>query len=220
MIKPTTPLPLVVLLSGRGSNFSALLEATRSGGLPVDIRGVISNRPNAPGLTTAAKAGIPTRVLDHTGFAGREQYDQALIQCIDAFAPSLVVLAGFMRILTPAFVRHYQCRLVNIHPSLLPRHRGLHTHARALAEGDRKHGASVHFVTEELDGGPVFLQAKVSILPEDTETSLAQRVLSREHRLYPEAIRLIATGRIHCDDDKVFLDGKPLSEPLILDDDR
>lgn len=218
-IDPHLKLPLVVLLSGRGSNFQALLTAIQDGTLPAEIRAVISNRPTAAGLAIATQAGIPTQVLDHTGYADREHYDAALQEYIDRYQPALVVLAGFMRILTPAFVRHYQGRLINIHPSLLPRHRGLNTHARALMAGDAEHGASVHFVTEELDGGPVLLQARVPILTGETAEHLAARVLTQEHRLYPTAVRLIASGRVSWKDHHICFDGAPLEHPLLLDHD-
>jgi phosphoribosylglycinamide formyltransferase-1 len=212
-------LALVVLLSGRGSNFQALLQAIQDGRLPAGIRAVISNRPAAAGLAIAAQAGIATEVLDHTGYPDREAYDAALQQHIDHYRPDLVVLAGFMRILSPGFVRHYQGRLINIHPSLLPRHRGLDTHARALAAGDTEHGASVHFVTEELDGGPVLLQARVPVQADDTAEQLAARVLAQEHRLYPAAVQLIAAGRVAWQDDQLCFDGSPLQQPLQLDQD-
>jgi phosphoribosylglycinamide formyltransferase-1 len=216
---PATRLPLVVLLSGRGSNFQALLRAIEAGTLPAGIRAVISNRPEAAGLATAAAAGIPTTVVDHRDYGDRESYDAALRSAIDAHDPALIVLAGFMRILTPAFVQHYAGRLINIHPSLLPRFRGLDTHARALREGATEHGASVHFVTEELDGGPVFLQARVPVHADDTAELLAARVLEQEHRLYPAAVRLIATGRITWKDHQACLDDRPLERPLLLDHD-
>ena len=216
---PTPRLPLVVLLSGRGSNFQALLRAIQAGRLQADIRAVISNRPDAAGLAIARAAGIPTSVVDHQDHADRESYDAALRAAIDPHAPGLVALAGFMRILTPAFVQHYAGRLINIHPSLLPRFRGLDTHARALREGVREHGASVHFVTEELDGGPVILQARVPVLSGDDAELLAQRVLQQEHRLYPAAVALIAGGRIVWRDNQAWFDGKPLEKPLLLDHD-
>lgn len=205
------PLGLVVLISGRGSNFLAILKAIQAGELNAEIRAVVSSRGDAAGLEFARQAGIETAVLEHTTYPDREQYDTALADCIDRFQPGLVVLAGFMRILTAGFVRHYAGRLVNIHPSLLPRHRGLQTHARALEAGDREHGASVHLVTEELDGGPVLLQVKIPVLADDTPDSLAERVLKQEHRLYPEAIRRIAAGRLEWKQDQVILDGQQIT---------
>mgnify|MGYP005853788089 CR=1 FL=1 len=213
--RPDT-LPVVILISGRGSNLQAILDQAASGALAIDIRAVISNVPGAYGLERARQAGVETQVLDHQAFPDREAYDRALMALIDRYSPGLVVLAGFMRILTPTFVRHYARRLLNIHPSLLPRHRGLHTHARALEAGDSEHGASVHLVTEELDGGPVLIQAPVPVHPDDDPDSLAARVLEQEHRLYPEAIRWFAQGRIDFDGDQVRLDGRPLTEPVQL----
>jgi len=187
---------VVILVSGRGSNMEAMIAARAAGELPVNLAAVISNRPDAGGLATAAAAGIATRALDHKAFAGREAFDAALAECIDSFAPDLVVLAGFMRILTADFVRHYEGRLLNIHPSLLPSFPGLHTHRRALEEGVRIHGCTVHFVTAELDHGPVVIQAAVPVLDDDDEASLAARVLKQEHRIYPQAVRWFAEDRL------------------------
>ncbi|RJQ48554.1 MAG: phosphoribosylglycinamide formyltransferase [Gammaproteobacteria bacterium] len=188
-------LPAVILISGRGSNLRAIIEAAR-GGLPIEIRAVISNRPDAPGLAHARDSGLPTEVLSHTQFSDRTAYDQALQKLIDGYAPELVLLAGFMRVLTPRFVAHYRGRMLNIHPSLLPAFPGLHTAQRALEAGTREHGASVHFVTEQVDGGPVVLQAKVPVMPGDTPETLNARVLEQEHRIYPQAIRWFAEGRL------------------------
>jgi phosphoribosylglycinamide formyltransferase 1 len=199
---------IVILISGRGSNMEALIAARDAGQLPVNIAAVISNRPDAKGLETAAQAGIATRCLDHKAYAGREAFDAALAECIDAFAPDLVVLAGFMRILTADFVRHYEGRLFNIHPSLLPSFPGLHTHQRALEEGVRIHGCTVHFVTAELDHGPVVIQAAVPVLDSDDEDSLAARVLRQEHRIYPEAVRWFAEGRLRLEGGRVRLRGE------------
>lgn len=193
---PTGKLPLVVLISGRGSNLQAIIEQTQSGQLPVAIHAVISNRPQAQGLTRARQAGIETHILDHRQFLQRQAFDQALKELIDSYTPQLVVLAGFMRILTPEFVRHYRGRLINMHPSLLPHFPGLNTHQRALQAGMKEHGATVHFVTERVDGGPIILQTRVPVYPTDTPDLLAARVLREEHRIYPEAIRAFATGRI------------------------
>jgi phosphoribosylglycinamide formyltransferase 1 len=189
-------LPLVVLISGRGSNLQAIIDQSQSGHLPVEIRAVLSNRPHAQGLTRAQRAGIATEVLDHRNFPTRESFDQALIKLIDSYAPQLVILAGFMRILTVGFVRHYQGRLLNIHPSLLPDFPGLDTHRRVLQAGRKEHGATVHFVTHQVDGGPIILQARVPVYTDDTPDTLAARVLEQEHRLYPEAIRAYAEGRV------------------------
>ena len=198
----------VILISGRGSNMEALIAARAAGALPVDIAAVISNRPDAAGLATAAAAGIAVRCIDHKAFAGREAFDAALAACIDGFAPDLVVLAGFMRILGDGFVRHYAGRLMNIHPSLLPAFPGLHTHRRALAEGVRIHGCTVHFVTPALDHGPVIIQAAVPVLDGDDEATLAARVLRQEHRIYPQAVRWFAEGRLRLAGDHVRLAGE------------
>ena len=213
-------LPLVVLISGSGSNLQAIIDAA-SNGLPVDIRAVISNRPGVYGLQRAEQAGITTRVLDHKDFTAREDYDAALLSLIDNYQPELVVLAGFMRILTPDFVRHYAGRLFNIHPSLLPKFRGLHTHQRALDAGEKTHGASVHFVTEELDGGPLIVQARVAVLPDDDAERLAARVLEREHQIYPLAIDWFATGRLALSQQgTVSLDGIQRDQPIVFQPDQ
>ena len=199
---------IVILISGRGSNMEALIAARDAGQLPVNIAAVISNRPDAKGLETAAQAGIATLCLDHKAYAGREAFDAALAESIDTFAPDLVVLAGFMRILTAGFVRHYEGRLFNIHPSLLPSFPGLHTHQRALEEGVRIHGCTVHFVTAELDHGPVVIQAAVPVLDGDDEDSLSARVLRQEHQIYPQAVRWFAEGRLRLEDGRVRLNGE------------
>jgi len=196
---------IVILISGRGSNMEALIAARDAGHLPVNIAAVISNRPQAMGLETAAKAGIPVHFIDHKGFSGREAFDAALAECIDGFAPDLVVLAGFMRILTDGFVRHYEGRLMNIHPSLLPSFPGLHTHQRALAEGVRIHGCTVHFVTPTLDHGPVIIQAAIPVLDGDTEESLAARILVQEHKVYPQAVRWFAEDQLRLENGRVLL---------------
>lgn len=185
-------LSIVILISGSGSNLQAIIDAD----LPVTIRAVISNRADAYGLTRAEAAGIPTAVLNHKSFPDRETYDAALQSLIDSYNPGLLVLAGFMRILSDGFVRHYEGRMINIHPSLLPKYRGLHTHARAIEAGDKEAGCSVHFVTPELDAGPIIIQAHVPILEDDTPEILAARVLEQEHRIYPEAIRRFAEGEL------------------------
>ena len=196
---------IVILISGRGSNMEALIAARDAGNLPVNIVAVISNRPEAKGLETAAKAGIATHYIDHKAFAGREAFDAALAECIDGFAPDLVVLAGFMRILTEGFVRHYEGRLMNIHPSLLPSFPGLHTHQRALEEGVRIHGCTVHFVTPTLDHGPVIIQAAVPVLDSDDEDSLSSRILRQEHQIYPQAVRWFAEGKLSLEGGRVRL---------------
>lgn len=214
------PLPVVVLISGRGSNLQALLDEAQRGTLPVEIRAVISNRPQAPGLERARRAGVATEVVDPRALgapgAPAEDFDTALRDAIDRHQPGLVALAGFMRILSPEFVAHYQGRILNIHPSLLPAFRGLDTHRRALEAGAREHGASVHFVTAELDNGPVVIQARVPVLPGDDAGRLAARVLEQEHRIYPLAVRWFAEGRLHLDERGVWLDGRRLEQPVSL----
>lgn len=202
---------VVVLLSGTGSNLQALIDSDDVKASPASIRAVISNRADAYGLQRAKDAGIDTRVLDHKAFEGREAFDAALIEVIDEFKPQLVVLAGFMRILSAEFVRHYQGRLLNIHPSLLPKYKGLHTHQRALEAGDGEHGCSVHFVTEELDGGPLVVQAVIPVESDDSPHSLAQRVHAQEHRIYPLAVRWFAEGRLSLDEQGALLDGQLLA---------
>lgn len=187
---------IVILISGRGSNMQALVAAARAEEWPVRIRAVISNRADAAGLAFARAQGIPTQVIPHGDYATREAFDLALQEAIDVHAPDLLVLAGFMRILTPAFIGHYAGRMLNIHPSLLPDFPGLHTHRRAIEAGKAVHGATVHFVTNELDHGPTVLQAEVPVLPEDTEASLAQRVLEQEHIIYPRAVRWFIDGQL------------------------
>jgi len=201
----TTSCNVVVLISGSGSNLQALIDSQAEDN-PARIRAVISNRADAFGLTRAQDAGIPTAVLDHKAFDGRESFDAALMEAIDGHAPDLVILAGFMRILTPGFVRHYQGRLLNIHPSLLPKYKGLDTHRRALEAGDSEHGCSVHFVTEELDGGPVAIQAALAVEPGENIEQLTQRVHAAEHQIYPLAMRWFAEGRLHLAEQGAMLD--------------
>lgn len=201
---------VVVLISGSGSNLQALIDSSSTADSPARIRAVISNRADAYGLERARQVGIATQVLDHTQYEGREAFDAALVAAIDAYAPRLVLLAGFMRILTPGFVRHYHGRLLNIHPSLLPLHKGLHTHQRALEAGDAEHGCSVHFVTEELDGGPLVVQAVIPVESDDTPESLARRVHVQEHRIYPLAMRWFAEGRLSLGERGALLDGQAL----------
>ncbi len=210
-------MPVVVLISGSGSNLQALIDRAAED-LPVEIRAVISNEPGVFGLERARRAGIEGRVLNHRDFPSREAYDLALQGLIDGFSPHLVVLAGFMRILTPALVAQYRGRMFNIHPSLLPKFRGLHTHQRALDAGETQHGASVHFVTEELDGGPLVIQARVLVEAGDDADTLAARVLRQEHRIYPQAVRWFAEGRLRLGADGVpLLDGVRLERPLLWD---
>lgn len=208
--------PIVVLISGSGSNLQAIIDAIHHKDLSVDIRAVISNKKEAVGLERAKKAGIPTEVIPHTDYGNREDFDQALIQIIDPYQPSLIVLAGFMRILTTEFVNHYQGRMINIHPSLLPKFQGLNTHARALEAKEKIHGASVHFVTNDLDSGPIIIQAQVPVFENDNEKVLAARVQEQEHQIYSLALQWLAEGRVKLKEQNVMLDGQLLKEPYLL----
>ncbi|WP_295406562.1 phosphoribosylglycinamide formyltransferase [uncultured Thiocystis sp.] len=209
-------LQIVTLISGGGSNLQALIDAQRQG-LPIRIAAVISNRADALGLERARRHGIPAEILSHGDYPDRNAYDADLKCLIDRYDPGLVILAGFMRILTPEFVTHYHGRMLNIHPSLLPKFRGLHTHQRALDTGETRHGASVHFVTAELDGGPVVLQAEVPVLPQDDNARLAARVLEQEHRIYPTVVGWFAEGRLRLGEDgRPWLDGEPIEKPFFI----
>lgn len=194
---------IVILISGRGSNMEAVVRAAESQGWPARITAVISNKPEAKGLEFARARGIPTAVVANKEYPTRAEFDAALQEAIDRFAPDLVVLAGFMRILTAPFVEHYEGRMLNIHPSLLPLFPGLGTHQQALDAGEKEHGATVHFVTAELDHGPVVAQARVPVLPGDTEDTLAARVLVEEHKLYPHAVRLFVEDRLKIENGSV-----------------
>ena len=216
-VQTTSSLAIVVLISGNGSNLQAIIDTINSGELPAIIRAVISNRAHAFGLERARRAGIATVVIDNKLYTDRKSFDDALQSAIDNYRPELVVLAGFMRILGQSFVRHYQGRLLNVHPSLLPAFRGLDTHRRALAAGVTEHGLSIHFVTDELDGGPVIIQKKVPVLDGDDAETLAARVLEAEHRLYPKVIRWYAEERLKLKDHQIIFDGKPLDSPLSED---
>ncbi len=207
-------MPVVILISGNGSNLQAMIDGMNRGEIPIEIRAVISNRPGAYGLQRAAKAGIPALVVDHKQYADRVSFDRALRRTIDTHMPDLVILAGFMRILTPDLTEHYAGRMLNIHPSLLPEFTGLDTHARAIAAQRQEHGASIHFVTADLDGGPVIARSRVKIDDTDNAESLAAKVHAKEHILYPEVVRLYAEGRLSCKDDQVFLDHQRLDTPL------
>lgn len=201
---------LVILISGSGSNLQSFIDNASSGQLNAEISAVISNKPTASGLDRASSANIPTDVVDHTQYDTREQFDAELMECVDRFDPDLVILAGFMRILTPTFVKHYYGRLLNIHPSLLPKYPGLKTHQRAIDAGDDKAGATVHFVTEQLDGGPAIVQAAISIEAGDDATSLANRILTKEHIIYPLAAQWFAEGRLQLAGGCAVLDNKEL----------
>jgi len=205
-----SPCRLVILISGSGSNLQAFIDACQDPAYPCRIVAVISNKAGVRGLERARDAGIAAHHLDHRSFPDRESFDAQLQQLIDSFDPDLVVLAGFMRILSAGFVRHYSGRLMNIHPSLLPLHPGLHTHQRALEAGDAEHGATVHFVSEDLDGGPAIIQARVPVLEGDSADTLAARVLQQEHRIYPCAVRLFAEGRLRWREGRAELDGQAL----------
>jgi len=198
---------LAVLISGNGSNLQAIIDACRAGALDATIAVVVSNEPGAYGLERARRAGIKSEVMDHRAFADRTGYDHALASLLDRYVPDLVVLAGFMRILTPGFVEHFSGRIINLHPSLLPKFPGLDTHRRAIEAGDREHGASVHFVTADLDAGPVIIQRRIPILPDDTPETLQHRVHAVEHQILPAAISWFLDERLQITGHRVLLDG-------------
>lgn len=201
---------LVVLISGNGSNLQSILDACASGRINGSVAAVFSNKASAFGLTRAREANVPSLALAASDFADREAFDRQLMQEIDAYAPDLVVLAGYMRILSSAFVAHYHDRLVNIHPSLLPKYPGLHTHRQALENGDEEHGTSVHFVTDELDGGPIILQARVPVFAGDSEDEISARVQHQEYAIYPLVISWFVDGRLQMREGKAWLDGQLL----------
>ena len=201
---------VVVLISGSGTNLQAIIDACNHADYHAKIVGVLSNKADAYGLVRAKNANIDTSVISHKDFNSREQYDQALIKEIDLYNADCIVLAGFMRILTPEFVQHFNGKLLNIHPSLLPKYQGLNTHQRAIDAGDKEHGVSVHFVTEELDGGPVILQAKVPVFDGDKPDDLAQRVHQQEHRIYPLVVKWFCAKRVIMQNDSALMDGKLL----------
>jgi len=209
-------LRIVVLISGNGSNLQAIIDDIHDDEVDASVVAVISNKPQAYGLQRAEQAGIPTLIVKSAGATSREDYDRQLQQAIDQFQPDLVVLAGFMRILSDAFVNHYHGQLINIHPSLLPKYQGLNTHQRVLEAGDTHHGASVHFVIPKLDAGPLILQAEVPIHRDDTAVTLAQRVHSQEHIIYPLVIKWFAEGRIKMTGNKTYKDGKELSHDAAM----
>ena len=202
---------LVVLISGSGSNLQALIDACDTHSLNAEIVAVFSNKADAYGLIRAQNAGIPAQSLRQADFPSRDDFDAALQDQIDEYRPDVIILAGYMRILTPAFVRHYHGRMLNIHPSLLPKYPGLHTHRKVLENGDAEHGTSVHFVTEELDGGPVILQARIAVQPGDTEETLTARIQQEEHRIYPQVVNWYVQGRLLLQEDGVYLDEQLLS---------
>jgi len=209
--------PIAVLASGRGSNLAALIDARETGRLPIDIVLVAGDKADAPALRNAEAHAIPTLALDPKSFASRREFDEALFANVAASGAQLVVLAGYMRIIDAGVTAQWPGRMINIHPSLLPKYRGLHTHRRALKAGDLQHGASVHFVSAELDGGPVIAQARIDIHPGDTEDALAARLLSQEHRLLVACVEAIARGKVREREGSVLFDETPLSTPLRLD---
>ena len=208
---------IAVLASGRGSNFRAMLDAAAAGRIDGSIVGVFSDRPDAPVLQLAAVAGVPAWSAAPAGFASRAEFDAALFAAVAAVQPQLIVMAGYMRIVSDAHVAQWRGRMINIHPSLLPKYTGLRTHARALAAGDAEHGATVHFVTAELDGGPPIAQARIGVQADDTPATLAQRVLEREHPLLVATVAAIAGGELVLEGDRVLYRGTPLAAPLQLD---
>jgi len=210
---------VTVLISGSGSNLQALIDARQQGKLDMDLTQVISNRADAPGLQRAAKAGVPSSVLPHTEFRSREEYDQALTELIAAQDPELVVLAGFMRIVGPPVIKAFGGRMINLHPSLLPLYRGTDTYRRALQAGDKEHGASIHFVSGELDGGPLISQVRIPVLAQDTAEALAARLAPREHELIVATTRLFCERLVRCRDERVFYADKLLLQPLQLQPD-
>lgn len=210
---------IAVLISGQGRNLQALIEAARDGRIAGEIAGVVSNRADAAGLARASAAGIASRILPHEDYARRADFDDALSAALDAWSVDTVALAGFMRVLGDDFVRRFRGRLINIHPSLLPRHPGLRTHERVLENGDHKHGATVHFVTEQLDGGAAIIQGGFMVRPQDTADMLADRVMNEiELRIFPQAVAWMARGDLRLQDDRTWFRGAPLPGPLSPDD--
>ena len=211
-------LPTAVLISGGGTNLQAFIDGVAAGRLPLDLRVVLSNEADAYGLERARKANVPAECVEHRAYPDRRSFDRALIDSLEPYAPELIILAGFMRILTPVFIDFYAGRVLNIHPSLLPQYPGLDTHQRAIDAGDEWAGSTVHFATAELDGGPRIIQGRVAVMPADTAETLAARVLEIEHRIYPRAAELFAAGQLEYRDGAAWLDGKRLVEPLQWDD--
>jgi phosphoribosylglycinamide formyltransferase-1 len=204
---------IVVLLSGSGTTLQSIIDSK----LPASLSAVISNKPDALGLKRAQDANIPTHTLDHTAYVSREAFDLELQNTIDTYQPNLIVLAGFMRILSDGFVKQYYGKLINIHPSLLPKYKGMHTHQRIMEDGEPLHGSSVHFVSTELDGGPIILQARLPVLPSDSTESLKLRIKTKEHLIYPTAISWLAEGRIELKGDEIYMDGKNMTGPVVMD---
>ena len=212
----SSPLNLVVLISGSGSNLQSIIDAIESRKINAVIKAVISNKADVKGLKRASNHGIPSKVLSHKDYETRDDFDAALQTCIDSFAPDLIILAGFMRILGKDISRHYRGKMLNIHPSLLPKYPGLHTHERVLEAGESEHGASIHFVTEELDGGPLVYQRSFPIMPDDTPDSLFRKVQALEHQMYPQVIQWIALDRLVFNSEPMF-DGKTLDVAGIIE---
>jgi len=208
-----SPTRAIAMISGRGSNLQAILDAIAEKKLNLDICAVVSNRCKALGLEPAKKKSIATHCVDNKDYPNRESYDRALLATMEPYHAELIIMAGFMRILTPTFIEHYQGKILNIHPSLLPKYRGLNTHQRALDNHEPEHGASVHFVTAELDGGPIIIQSRVPVLDNDTEDSLSKRVLQQEHKIYPLAIKWFTQGRLEMIGNIAYLDGNALQKP-------
>jgi phosphoribosylglycinamide formyltransferase-1 len=206
-----------ILISGSGTNLQSFIDRVAQGSLSIELCGVFSNRPDAYGLTRARNAGIDTLCIEHGQYETREQFDRAVAEALAPWEPDLLVLAGFMRILSPWFVQHYPGRILNIHPALLPHYPGLHTHERVLEAGDTCHGSTVHFVTDELDGGPRIVQGRIRVAPSRTPDELMRRVQAVEHRIYPTAAHWFGSGRLQMKDAASWLDGKPLDEPVVLD---
>jgi phosphoribosylglycinamide formyltransferase-1 len=212
----TPRMKAAILISGGGTNLQSFIDRTQSGDLDMEIAVVLSNRPDAYGLERARQANIPVECVRHIDYPDRQQFDAALVETLDRYLPDLVILAGFMRILTSVFIDHFEGRVFNIHPSLLPKYPGLDTHQRALDAGDEWAGSTVHFATHELDGGPMIIQGRVPVKPGDTAETLAARVLEVEHQVYPAAARLFIEGRVKYRDGDAWLDGAPLEKPLQL----
>ena len=210
-LKKNEPLAIVVLVSGSGSNLQSIIDCIADKTLNADIHAVISNKADAYAVERAKKANIPIEIIAHDQHDSREGFDAELTQCIEKYQPQLIVLAGFMRILTDDFVNHFYGKMINIHPSLLPKYQGLNTHQRVLDAGDSIHGLSIHYVSAELDSGPVILQKSISVLEHDTKESLAQRVLVQEHIAYPQVIQWFAEGRLQLADSQVMMDNKPVA---------
>lgn len=211
------PCKTAVLISGSGSNLQSFIDKAETGDIDLDLCVVFSNKPDAYGLNRAKEAGIATECLEHGAYADRETFDKAVAEILDGYSPDLIVLAGFMRILSPWFVNHYQGRVLNIHPALLPAYPGLDTHQRVLDAGDKWHGSTVHFVTEVLDGGPLILQGRLPVDPNETADELCARVQALEHQIYPQAADWFGKGRIEFRNGTTQLDGEPLESPVVVD---